>query len=96
MTKRIKLVEGIVAKAMENDKKVFKATSYTCDVENNILCLTHYNTLILRYNLISREVEDMGGAYSSSDRDAMNTALDYIGHKPTERFFIKNRELQFN
>ena len=100
MGKTIKLVEGIVRKALNDSDKIYKATSYTADVDtlegNRQFYLTHYGTLILRYDLYSRQVIDLGGAYSASDRDAINTALDVIGHTPTERAFIKNRELQFN
>ena len=54
----------------------------------------HYGTLILKINLEKNEPVSFGGAYSHSDRDIINNALDCLGIYPQSYARIKNGSLE--
>jgi hypothetical protein len=100
MTKTINKVKIITEKALSNPEKIYKCPNYTADVDTiegqRVFHLTHYGTIILRYDLYTNEIIELGGAFSQSDRDAINTSLDVINHTSLERTYIRKGELQLS
>lgn len=74
MTKYIKKVSDVIKRAISSGHG--KDGPYEALFQNGHLQLFHYNTLIFESNY--GEIVQLGG-YSSSDRDAIGTALICIG-----------------
>jgi len=81
-----KMVANLIAKAKAKHGQQVTAKNYIAKVtteylnnERETLTLMHHGTIILYYNLTERKIISFDG-WSASDRDALNTALDALGH----------------
>jgi len=79
--KRIKIIEQLASQAMERGHAVLRRGGrevYRIEVEQDILTMYHYGTPTIRYDMRARVLLHWYGE-SVSDRDSMNTLLNYLG-----------------
>lgn len=93
MPKAIKLVNDLVTKAMNNEGKTFTRSSYEVIAQMSILTVAHYNTVILHYDYLNKQINDWNG-WSVSDRDALNSILELLGHPSRDGFVIHKGTLK--
>jgi uncharacterized membrane protein YfhO len=97
--KTIKMVEALTEKAFyklkavanRKGQEVYRIELVTLS-NGEHLRVYHYNTLTLEYSLKDREIVQYYG-FSGSDRDSLNTVLDYLGHDKREFFRLTAGEI---
>jgi len=87
--KTIGIVQELHKKAIKNPNQWIRKNSYLgyFDKKRGTFELAHYGTVIMRYDVATWAIGK--GAYSASDRDAINTILGEIGERSI-RARIKN------
>lgn len=82
--KHVQIIESMIDRAVRNETEEKEGYArvrrqqedvYECIVRGSVLQLYHYSTLIFFYDPDTYNT-GIGGAFSVSDRDAINTAAD--------------------
>jgi hypothetical protein len=79
MSKKINCVKEMVLSAMRNGEAHITRNGYhvyEAYKANDTLTVVHYGTVILKFDLDFEKIISWGG-WSNSDRDALNTILEY-------------------
>lgn len=86
--------EGCIVEEVHNRKgeEVYKVQLSWHTSKGSLLRFYHYGTLTLEYNMSKNIINNYYG-YSSSDRDSLNTVLDYLGHNSKEYFKLTGRKI---